>query len=1514
MSATVDNRIVEMGFNNKEFESGVKQSTESLEKLKKSLDLSDSAKGLNNLSDASRKFSLGHMGEGIQNISSKFSAMGAIGFTVLQNLTNAAISYGKKFVNGLLTPMRTGFQEYETQMNAIQTVLANTESKGTTLEDVSAALNELNTYADQTIYNFTEMTRNIGTFTAAGVSLETSTAAIKGIANLAAVSGSNSQQASTAMYQLSQALSSGTVKLMDWNSVVNAGMGGQVFQDALKETARVSGIAIDDLIDKHGSFRETLSTGWLSSEVLLDTLKKFTGDLSAEQLVTMGYTEDQIEAILRLGQTANDAATKVKTFTQLKDTLAEALQSGWTKSWEIIIGDFEEAKAFFTEISDTLGAMIGASADARNKILQDWKDAGGRALLIESLRNSFDALLRIIEPIKEAFRDVFGPGISGEGLAVLTAHLRKFTASLKISSETAEKLRSIFRGVFSIFAIVKDVVVALATGFLSLFKTVNVDGGGIIDRLAAIGEKITEWTKGVDIAKEFANAFVYIQNVLYNIGTWIVYFANLAKEKFAEVSEAVKEFIGSFSIDTSGIKSFFSSIKERLSDLGSMVNLSKKADEGITKVGESAIKISPQVKQVLSSLAKTLKPIWDQIVEGISNLNFVEIFNTLFKGISAGLIGALLLAMKRFVDSGTSILEEAGGIFEGVTGILDGVRGSLEAYQAQLKSKVLLNIAIAIGILAAALVAISLIDSDKLLGAMAAISGLFANLAVSMAAFNKVGGAGAKQALALNAMALSILILAGALNIIADIPAENLWNGLKAIYAMMAGVLIFSKLMSKSMGDVYKGSSALATFAVSLTILVSAVAQLGQMNVETLTNGLIALGILLAEIAIFMRLAGNAKVSASAGLGIIGVAAAILVLSNVVKTFGDMDVAKLQQGVVALGVVLAEVGIFTRLVGNGKGLISASIAMLAITGAMMILVDVIGKMADMTWEELGRGLAGLAGSLLILAVAMRAMPKGSILNAAALVIVAAAITILTESLTKIAELPMNELKQGLLGMGIALGILVIGLNLMTGTLAGSFALLVAAGALMAITFVISALGALPIGAILIALVSIAAVFAIIAAAGYLLMPVIPALLALGASMVLLGAAVALVGLGLLLFATGLTALAASGAAAALAITAFVTAMINLIPTIIQALVNAIVIFAEGVIKATPVVAKAITTLMLGFLQVIIDTAPKIFEALTVLLKGLIQLIVDVIPDFVNAVITLLLTLLQTIAQRLPEFIQAGFDILIGFLQGIRDNIAEVVTVVTEIVTEFLGAIGDNLPDIIQAGWDLILDFINGMADSVDRNMATLLEAVGRLASNIIDGLVRGLVSGAGQVIQTLINLALDAFEAAKRALGISSPSKLFHWIGEKVPEGLANGVVKTTGLVVDAIGGLIDKGVDTASGMSKAISGALNSEIEMDPTIRPVLDMSDIVAGGELVDSLFGDKSLNLIPALQTSSAISSAFNKNGVIVDQNGVPVSQATTISFEQNNYSPKALSRIDIYRQTNNQLKALKGVVGT
>lgn len=377
MSTTIDQRVVEMRFDNQQFERNVSTTMSTIEKLKSKLNFSGAGKGLTSLAGHAGvvQKNMDVLSRGVQNVQAEFSGLQVIGATCLVNITNAAIRAGKNIVNALtLDPVKTGFNEYETKVNAIQTILANTSSKGENIESVTRVIDELNTYADKTIYNFAEMTRNIGTFTAAGVGLQESADAIQGIANVAAMSGSTSQQASTAMYQLSQALAAGTVKLMDWNSVVNAGMGGEKLQNALKQTAREFGIDVDSMIADAGSFRESLQQGWITADVLNTTLQKFTVKGAKEYAQAMlesgQYTQEQADALMREAQVAEDAATKVKTLTQLWDTLKETAQSGWGKTWELVVGDFEEAKEFFTNLSNTFGPMIDAMSDARNNLLE----------------------------------------------------------------------------------------------------------------------------------------------------------------------------------------------------------------------------------------------------------------------------------------------------------------------------------------------------------------------------------------------------------------------------------------------------------------------------------------------------------------------------------------------------------------------------------------------------------------------------------------------------------------------------------------------------------------------------------------------------------------------------------------------------------------------------------------------------------------------------------------------------------------------------------------------------------------------------------------------------------------------------------------------------------------------------------------------------------------------------------------------------------------------------------------
>lgn len=408
MAKSIDERVVSLRVNDREFQSAIDNVVKSLDGLKSSLKFKDSAKGfadldraasnvkfdglaknaasirntVSNIASESQKAFSSMSSSGVQSvgaISQSFSALQTVAFGAFASIGAEVTNVSKNIVSMFTQGITGGLGEYELQMNSIQTILTNTASKGTTLNQVNAALAELNAYADQTIYNFSQMTHNIGTFTAAGVDLDTAVASIKGIANLAAASGSSAAQASSAMYQLSQAIAAGRVSLMDWNSVVNAGMGGELFQNALKRTAENFGTDVDAIIAKYGSFRESLTEGqWLTTEVLTETLKQISGAYTEADLVAQGYSQSQAAAIVKMAEDAKNAATNITTFSKLVDTMKESIGSGWAQTWQIVFGDFEEARTFWTNLySGTIEPLINSVSNARNQLLGDALGGGG---------------------------------------------------------------------------------------------------------------------------------------------------------------------------------------------------------------------------------------------------------------------------------------------------------------------------------------------------------------------------------------------------------------------------------------------------------------------------------------------------------------------------------------------------------------------------------------------------------------------------------------------------------------------------------------------------------------------------------------------------------------------------------------------------------------------------------------------------------------------------------------------------------------------------------------------------------------------------------------------------------------------------------------------------------------------------------------------------------------------------------------------------------------------------------
>lgn len=1456
MSTTIDERVVEMRFDNKQFESNVQTSLSTLDRLKKSLNLSGAAKGFDEIDSASKKVNMNGLANAVESVHLKFSALEVMAVTALANITNSALNAGKRIVSALtIDPIKTGFQEYETQIGAVQTILANTQHEGTNLQQVNRALDELNTYADKTIYNFTEMTRNIGTFTAAGVNLQTSVDSIKGIANLAAVSGSTSQQASTAMYQLSQALAAGKVSLMDWNSVVNAGMGGKVFQDALVRTSELLGTGAKNAINMYGSFRESLTKGeWLTTEVLTETLKQFAGAYSEADLIQQGFSESQAKEIAQMAKTAEEAATKVKTFTQLWDTLKESAQSGWTATWEILIGDFEEAKDLLSEVSETIGNVIGEAAQARNDLLSGglssgWKqllnqgiadEAGyiesiqevarksgdafdkmvadsdnfsdalkkglqegvissdtlsdavhnlrdkmtgmsqeerkaagytsemveqiekldeglkngsvsmdeftekilkpsGRENLIQSIWNAAKGLMSVIAPIKEAFRDIFPP-MTSEQLYAFTEALRNLTERMKLSETTSENLKRTFKGLFAVLDIIKQAVTAVFNAVGSLLGGVGDLGAGILGVTGTFGDwlvKLDEFIKQGDVFNKVLGTIV---SVIKTVATAIRDFVKVVAEKIA--------FPG-FEL----LHSLLERLHARMSQIGDAAGGMKSSVSSAFEAMGNALAncqfmqllqaIWDAVKTIAGGIADAMGKVGSSLIDSIGNADFSGVID-LLNGIS---FGAIAVGITKFVGAIKEQLDSIGSIKESFIGILDSVRGCFEAYQSRLQDGTLLTIASAIAILVASLVALSLIDSAKLSAALGAITVLFADLMASMAIFNKISGMASgviRSTTAMLAISTSVLILASALKKLGDLDAKQLATGLTGVAGLTATMIVAAKSLGKGGPTIIKGASQMVIFAAAIKVLASSCEDLSALDWEGLAKGLVGVGVLLAEVSLFMNTAKFSGQSVTTATGIVILSGAIKILASACEDFAQMNWGEIGRGLTSIGIVLAEIVAFTRLTGNAQHVIATSAALIGIGAAMKILAAAVKDFSAMNWSELAVGLVGMAGALATVTIAVNFMPKNMIAIGTGLIAVSTALLIMASALENMGGMEWNEIAKGLVALGGSLGIMAVGLRAMTGTLSGSAAMLVAASALAILTPVLSILGAMSWTAIVKGLVSLAGAFTVIGVAGAVLTPLVPTILGLSGAMALIGVAVLGLGAGLLAAGTGLsaiavgfTALAAAGTAGATAVVASLTVIItgiaDLIPAIVAKIGEAIVEFCKVIANSAGEIGNAVKEVVLTLVDVLIECVPAIADGALKLIAGVLEALVQYTPQIVDSLFQFLIGVLEGIARNLPGLIQAAIDVLMAFFAGIVDALKGIDT-----ATLLQGIVGIGLLAAIMAALSAVAALVPGAMVGVlgmglvIAELALVLAAVGALAQ--IPGL-QWLINEGGNLLQ-----------------------------------------------------------------------------------------------------------------------------------------------------------------------------------
>lgn len=970
---------------------------------------------------------------------------------VLGGMIQKAMSFTGQFFRGY----GDGLAEYKNKLGSIQTIMTNTEweipDSSVRMRRVSGALETLNDYADKTIYSFADMTKNIGTFTAAGVSLDKSAVAIKGISNLAAASGSDTNQASIAMYQLSQALASGRVALQDWNSVVNAGMGGKLFQDRLTQTAEKMGHARD----MTKSFRDSLKDGWLTSEVLLETLREFSED-----------------------QSMLDAATKVKSFGQLVDTVQEAIGSGWATTWEYFLGGFEEAKSLWTSIGDIVNPFVSddqgtyydnvlgitrSLGNYRNAMLKTWKDMGGQEALFNSIKNSFEIVFGAMTKFREGFRSVIGDYKQAATVFYgFTKALESVTNNIKNNTYLFTTINAIGKMVGQTFLTLGWIFSKVGQGISSVGKS----SGSVLMPLRTAADSIARFMEALrsnenahlifyHIGKTIANVF----NIIITVGRIVIFVIKdilkgfskfgeskglvtvattlsdvtgklltfvkaiekfvMSSNKFEQIGGTIGKVLGAISNAFSGV---FSKLKMLSNPFGNAEAIFSGAAGIFNKVGGALANVINNIGSVMSkawdSLVSGVKASYDALKDAFVSFDVASIIKALiglfafdkwlkFKNSKGSIVDMVFDKFKEMFSGGK---EQATGLLDEVKGVFTSLQGTINSFTQSVKIGSLVMIAVALGILALSIDKLSKIDMKDLSKGMIALGvamqGLMRIMKVVTAAQSIPKGA----ATTMIGFAIALRIMASAMVALSKIDADKMDEAVGGIVVLITAMVKVMEKMEK-IKNTEASMGKLIAFAISLRILVWSVKALAKLEPEKMAQGIGGVLVLMYGLVKVSKSMQDIKLSPKSMGALMMFVLSLRMLVWSVKALAKLDIMHMAASVVAVAVLLKALSSAANSVSEVTVKFSAMMALITFALSARILASAVAVLANLDLARMAAS-AGMVGILLVvLSEATRNLKdtKVDISSMMALITFAGSAYILAKSIEVLANLPLKEM-------------------------------------------------------------------------------------------------------------------------------------------------------------------------------------------------------------------------------------------------------------------------------------------------------------------------------------------------------------------------------------------------------------------------------------------------------------------------------------------------------------------------
>lgn len=1080
--ANVDERIVEMRIDNRQFVDGAEKTISILDKLKKALEFKDADKGLNDLQKTADRMDLSSVATNLDRISERFTTMGLIGQNVIGRLTNSVAGFVENTVKGLtIDPVTGGFDKYESILRSTKTILAATLNEevpsrfGTQLEYVDSMLEQAAFYSDETSASLSDMVSTASKLTNVGIGLEESVVDAMGISNWGWLSGATVQEQGRAMYNLAQAMSTGSVKLIDWKSIENANMGTIEFKNTVLETAVALGTLGKDAdgayktLDKYGkitkdseevtakNFNSMLSTGFFTSNVLSRTLQIYgeysrrlgrvmsdtgfsdagieakdvaeTVDEIAEKVASGTITlEEGLEAwredlaksfqpdklpgieslryafellsgdeealaarAAELGQEyhalseeefnlakrAHEAGSEYQTFADVIDATKDAVSTGWMKTFKLIFGDAEEAKALWTDVGGVFYDIFAAGASRRNAILKWWKTPGegvesGRDSFLQAVTNLYEGISGIVDPIKEAWNDIFSWGsaeAAGKKLRDLTKAFENFTERLKLSESASRGIKNFFSVIFGwakkVLSVFKPIISFIGNAFIAIRDVVNLffesfdneegkfDSSHFMEGLPGIFSSISSTVKNaLHGVKEFFNQFssIPIVNSIINFVLTSVDFISTKLGDLIGMLRDGNDTLEDTETPVGKIREWFEKIWDYVSNITFNLDTLK---DGLGKVSEIVQTIYSGITgdegDFKERIKAMLRAALDAVKETLSEVKIEDIF----EGARLGIMGYVALQFADFVSSFKKAAKDFKTIPESITGVFNSLSDTIKSYGKSQSANAMVKMAAAILMVAGAIWVLSKIPEEKFAAIAVTLAFFFIVLSKivknisSIKSFtdnknNLIVNVLPKFAASLVAVAILLAVAVAAFVKLKDLTGPQIGKALLAILGIffLVSLLMLAVKVIFEDGDP-KGLSALIGIAVVLYAVISSLAKVKDLSIEQI---FVTLGMMvLVVLAIAAVMAAVKNVTASGGVGallvLLGLVAVLIAITPMILAFAAMGWEGVLPAIVMIAVVAAAIAgimLVVSTIGASGGAVKGAAA-LAIVGAAFIL-------------------------------------------------------------------------------------------------------------------------------------------------------------------------------------------------------------------------------------------------------------------------------------------------------------------------------------------------------------------------------------------------------------------------------------------------------------------------------------------------------------------------------------------------------------------------------------------------